>query len=487
MELQETKERREKRRRIFSFYPETGKLSRGSYPKHMAFFEAGPKFRERAMMAANRVGKTEGVGGYELTCHLTGKYPKWWIGRRFDRPIRAWASGTTNQTTKDILQAKLLGPINDIGTGLIPGDLIVGQPKKKASSVPDTIETVQVRHVSGGVSVLGFKSYEQGRKAFEGVEQDVVLLDEEPPADVYAECLVRTMTTGGMIMLTFTPLQGVSEVVLMFMPGGQVPRDFGETGRFIVSATWDDAPHLTEESKKELWAGIRPHERDARSKGIPSLGSGAIYPISEDDLLVDDFPIPDFWPRSYGFDYGWNCTAALWGARDRDHDILYLYSEYKRGHAEPETHASNIRLRGEWISGVSDPAKGTSQKDGEKLLETYQSILKGLYPADNAVEAGLFDVWLRMTSGRLKVFRSLTEWLGEFRIYRRDEKGKVVKENDHLMDCMRYRVRSGNAVEKVIPVNLYMLRNKTGQEVYNPLTFGLQGYDPLSHGLIGVN
>jgi len=68
-----------------------------------------------------------------------------------------------------------------------------------------------------------FKSYDQGREAFQGTEQDGIWLDEEPPEDVYTECLLRTMTNNGLVMLTFTPLRGMSSVVLAFLPGGAVP------------------------------------------------------------------------------------------------------------------------------------------------------------------------------------------------------------------------------------------------------------------------
>lgn len=434
----------------------------------------------------HNTGKTEGVGGYELTCHLTGKYPSWWEGKRFDKAVMGWAAGNTNQTTRDILQAKLLGPINDMGTGLIPGDDIV-DTKRRSGSVPDTIETAYVKHVSGGTSVLGFKSYEQGRKAFEGTEQDVILLDEEPPEDIYTECLIRTMTTKGLIMLTFTPLQGMSSVVLMFLPGGRMPD--GETGKFVVSATWDDAPHLTEEDKKELLASMMPYQRDARSKGIPSLGSGAIYPIDEDDLLIDPFDLPIHFPRVYGMDVGWNWTAALWGAIDRDNDMLYLYSEYKRGHAEPAVHKYAIDSRGEWIPGVIDPASsGAGQRDGISLMNEYSDLGLKLIPANNGVEAGTFAVWSRMSTGRIKVFNSLRGWLEEFRLYRRNEKGKIVKENDHLMDCMRYLCISGISVaefpstsDSFLTGNSVMSRlqnmvrmMKTKKEEFNSLTDGMR-------------
>ncbi len=216
-------ERRRSTRLFQTFYPETGPLRRELYPRHMEFFRAGAKYNERAARCANRVGKTIGMGGYELTCHLTGDYPEWWEGRRFPGQIKAWMAGRTNETTRDIVQAKMLGPIvyegsrkRVAGTGLIPGERL-GIPTWK-QGVANMVDTITVKHKCGELSLLGVKAYKQGRGSFEGVEQDVIWLDEEPPMDVYGECLIRTMTTNGIIMLTFTPLLGIDEVVLSFMP-----------------------------------------------------------------------------------------------------------------------------------------------------------------------------------------------------------------------------------------------------------------------------
>jgi phage terminase large subunit-like protein len=194
----------------------------------MEMFAAGAEHRERLMLAANRIGKTEGVGGYESTLHLTGLYPAWWVGKRFDHPVQWWAAGRTNETTRDIVQAKLFGKVEFAGgrkgvsgTGLVPAETI-GDVHWK-SGVPDLIDTVSVKHVSGGLSVLGLKSYQQGRGSFEGTEQDGIWLDEEPPLDVYSECLVRTMTTDGCLILTFTPLEGMSDVVMLFLQDGKLP------------------------------------------------------------------------------------------------------------------------------------------------------------------------------------------------------------------------------------------------------------------------
>jgi phage terminase large subunit-like protein len=196
---------------------------RDLYPKHMEFIEAEADHRETCFMAANRVGKTFGGGGYKVSAHLTGLYPDWWNGRRFEGPISAWAAGDTYETTRDIIQLTLLGEVSYNGSrkimdgrGVIPGHLL-GQPAWR-SGVQDLVDKIKVRHVSGGYSTLGLKSYDQGRKAFQGTGRHVIWFDEEPPMDVYNEALIRTATLDGLIMLTFTPLSGLSEVVLSFLP-----------------------------------------------------------------------------------------------------------------------------------------------------------------------------------------------------------------------------------------------------------------------------
>jgi hypothetical protein len=227
--------------------------------------------------------------------------------------------------------------------------------------------------------------------------------------------------------------------------------------KYVVMATWDDVPHLDEAAKKALWDSIPPYQRDARSKGIPQLGAGAIYPIQESELLVDPFELPIWWPRVYGMDVGWNRTAALWGAINQETDTLYLYDEYYRGQAEPAVHVASIKIRGSWIPGVIDPASKTpSQRDGERLFIEYRDMGLDLFPASRGSgpsprEGGILAVWKRMTTGRVKVFRSLVNFWGEFRVYRRAEDGTVVKQNDHLMDCLRYLVTTGIHVAALPP------------------------------------
>lgn len=445
--------RRQARRKFFTFFPDTGPLRRELYKQHLEFFRLGETHAIRGFMAGNRVGKTEGGGGYEMTCHLTGRYPDWWEGAMFSEGVRAWAAGDTRQTTKEIIQQKLLGDWGNFGTGLIPGDDII--KTSPLQGVPEAVGTVWVKHFDShgqqdGTSRLSFKSFDQGREAFQGTEQEVIWLDEESDEGVRGECILRLMTTNGLLIETFTPLKGLTKVVMQYLPAGYEEGAVRviNGNRAMVMAGWDDVPHLTEDQKRMMREETMPHLVEARSKGIPSIGAGAIYPLAESEFLVDDRPIPENWPRAFAMDVGWKRTAVLWGAEDPATKILYLYAEYYRGQAEPPIHAEGIKSRGAWIPGVIDPAStGSGQQDGKKLAEMYGTGSHGLGLnlsfADNTVDAGIQAVWMGLSTGSIKVFRSLQNWRSEYRMYHRNEKGVIVKENDHLMDCTRYLKLSG--------------------------------------------
>lgn len=446
--LLEEKLRRQAQRKFYTFFPDEGPLRRELYPRHTEFFKLGARFKSRCFMAANRVGKTEG-GGYEVTCHLTGLYPDWWEGFRFDRATKCWAAGDTSETVRDIIQAKLLGPKDAEGTGMIPGRLI-----KKIQYRPNSngaADFALIEHVSGGISRLGFKSYEQGRKSFQGTEQDIIWLDEEANEGIRTESTIRLMTTGGLLIETFTPLRGLTPIVLGYLGEGddyKTSRRAENGDKAMVMAGWDDAPHLSAEEKARMKAECEPHLVESRSKGIPSLGAGAIYPIEEDDITVSPFMIPSHWPRAYGMDVGWKKTAVVWGAKDPDSGVWYLYSEHYRGQAEASVHATAVKARGDWIPGAIDPAaRGRSQKDGAQLFEDYR-VNHGLIltAAQNSVEVGIHTTFELLSTGRLKVFKTLKNWLSEYRIYRRDEKGEIVKANDHLMDATKYFVMTGRDI-----------------------------------------
>lgn len=233
MEAAEEWERREQRNRFKHYFSDARHEWRGDvyparheYPRHLECLRAGADYRERCFMAGNRCGKSQ-LGAFEATAHLTGLYPDWWEGARFTRPVSVWAAGKTYETTRDIVQRELLGPIAGArasrtvsGTGMVPGERIGSVTWRQG--VSDLVDVAQIRHASGGWSSLGLKAYQQGRGAFEGTAKHFIWLDEEPPADIYGECVIRTMTTGGRVLLTFTPLEGMSDVVLAFMQGQEI-------------------------------------------------------------------------------------------------------------------------------------------------------------------------------------------------------------------------------------------------------------------------
>lgn len=449
---------------ILSYFPEIGEFSLDKYPKHVDFFKAGKIAKERLFMAANRCGKTL-AGAIETVYHFTGKYPVNWQGAVFNpspqKPLVGCVAGDTSKTVRDILQNKLLGAPGKIGTGLVPKNSISRLIPK--SGVPDAFEMVEISHKNGSTNRLFFKSYDQKRHSFQGNEFDWVLLDEEPPIDIYTECLLRTMTTNGKIIMTFTPLMGLTDVVLEFCPAGQVVNGVcaHNPNRYVVNCTWDDVPHLDAETKKNLLMSIPPYMRDARSKGLPIFGTGLIYPMTDDDITVAPFEIPSTWGKMYAMDVGWHNTAVLWFAKNPQNNVVYIYDEYKRGECEPVIHAEAIKARGVMFGIVDPAAGGRSQKDGQKLIEIYNELNLNLKAAQNEVESGLIAAWQNLSFGKLKVFSHLTGFLGERRTYHKDEKGRIVKKNDHFMDCLRYAVNDKFATCDYNKANDYNSQNYT--------------------------
>lgn len=234
--------------------------------------------------------------------------------------------------------------------------------------------------------------------------------------------------------------------------------------RFLVMADWDNnAPHLSAAVKRDLWASIPEYQKDARTKGIPQLGAGVIYPIQDSEILCDPFPIPKHWFCGYALDVGWGRTAALWRAKDPETKVSYLYDEHYQAESTPEIHGAAIRRRGLWIPGRIDPAaRGRKQDDGMKMLTLYRKAIYGeedlslgvrmLGIAVNAVETGIYELLMGFQQGMIKVFRNrCPNFLAERRLYRRNERGEVIKTFDHAMDAGRYNVASGDGWLKQEP------------------------------------
>ena len=393
--------------------------------------------RECLFMAGNQLGKTL-AGAAEDAIHLTGQYPDWWTGHRFTRPIVMIAGSESYELTRDGLQRLLIGPPaaeDEWGTGMIPKSSILGYTRR--AGVSAALDTVSIAHVSGGTSTLLFKAYEQGRGKWQANTVDYVHFDEEPSEDVYTEGITRTNATKGLVRVTFTPLMGMSNVVRRFL-SEESP------DRVVVKMTIDDAEHYTPEDRARIIASYPEHERDARTKGEPTLGSGRIYPVVTERISVAPFEIPRHWPQIGGLDFGWDHpTAAVNLAWDRDSDVIYVTKAYRRRQATPLEHAAALKPWGNIVWAW--PHDGKHQmKDGGKsfavqyeqaglrMMATHATHRDGGY----GVEAGISEILIRMQSGRFKVFSHLTDWFDEFRLYHRKD-GLIVKEVDDVMDATR--------------------------------------------------
>ncbi|WP_337267498.1 terminase large subunit domain-containing protein [Oryzifoliimicrobium ureilyticus] len=420
------------------------------YARQREFHAAGRDRSERLFMAGNQLGKTI-AGGAEWAMHLTGRYPDWWNGAEFKKPPVLWAGSVTGETTRDNPQRILIGPPameDHWGRGFIPADCILS--RTRASSVPNLLDSVVIRwggggDVQAGESLLSFKAYEKGREKWQGPTVDGVWFDEEPNETIYSEGLTRTNNgqLGQFAQMTFTPLLGMSTVVARFiMP---VPGDPGTDSRHVTTMTIDDAEHYSLEQRARIIASYPAHEREARARGLPSLGSGLIFPVAEEDITVEPFAIPKHWPQIGGLDFGWDHpTAAVQLAWDRDGDIIYLVRDYRQRQATPVLHAAALKAWGDWLpfawphDGNNDTAAGENlagqyRAQGLKMLPERATFTDGT----NSVEAGLMEMLDRMQTGRWKVFRNCGSWLEERRIYHR-KGGRVVKERDDVMSASRY-------------------------------------------------
>jgi phage terminase large subunit-like protein len=370
--------------------------------------------------------------------------------------------------TRNVVQRKLFGPVGHFGTGFIPESDILEVMMSRG--MPGAIDYATLRHVSGGESWLSFKSYEQGRLKFQSDDIDVAWMDEEPPEPIYTETLARTMDREGMVYITATPLLGMTEVVGWYFPQPN------SADRSLTQMTIEDALHIPEERRESEIAKFPKHEREARARGIPMLGSGKVFPVEESFLSETAPDIPNHWARIVGLDLGYDHpTAAVWLAWDRDADVVHLYDSYMRSEATLAIHTAAIKGRGQWIpvAWPHDAYRHVQDLHScEKIADLYRGQGVNMLPKHATFEAGGYglnasveEILDRMQTGRFKVARHLEEWWGEFRTYHRKE-GKIVARKDDLMSATRYAVM--------------MLRYaEANQRVHYPLQVGMD-FDPLS-------
>jgi phage terminase large subunit-like protein len=356
-----------------------------------------------------------------------------------------WLLGFSMEKTRDLLQTPLFGRLEGgkWTGGLIPADRIVDW--KSATGTSGAMREVRVAHASGGNAVCQFWSYSQGQHAIMGDSVDWYHIDEEPrDKNIFPQVLTRTATgdggKGGRGILTFTPENGRTELVVQFM-------DTPSPGQHMQRATWDDAHHLNEKTKQDLIAQYPAWQRDMRTKGLPLLGAGLIFDFGDDLVKCQPFECPPHWWVINGMDFGWDHPQAhvqLW--IDRDADIIYLAHAWKKSRTTPSTAWGSIK---QWAANVptSWPSDGlqSEKSSGEQQKKAYADAGWQMLPEHATwqgggvgVEAGLVELYERMTTGRFKVFSHHGEWFEEKLNYHRDEAGHIVKLNDDLLSATRY-------------------------------------------------
>lgn len=432
---------------------ETKLLSYKPSKKQLEFHSAGKDWSERLFMAGNQLGKTL-AGGFEFAMHLTGRYPNWWAGRRFEKPVSMWAASVSAESTRDNPQRILLGDTEEkFGEGAIPKENIEFNSIRRGT-VPGAISHFLVKHVSGGLSKCQFKTYEQGRQKWQGPTLDGVWFDEESPEDIYFEGLTRTNNgqLGQFVFTTFTPLLGMSNVVNRFLS-----EDSEMRGKYtaVVKMGLRDADHYTDEQKEQILASYPSHEREARANGNPILGSGRVFPIGEESIKIDPFSIPPHFHMIIGVDFGWDHPASVVKlAYDKDNDTVYVVNVWRQREAKISDHAAAIRAMGGNEIPVAWPHDGLQhdKNSGEQIAELLKkegvNMLpeKASYPDsltgkghNTSVEAGIYDMMQRMSTGRLKIFSTCSEWWEEFSLYHR-KNGMLVKERDDVICAVRYAI-----------------------------------------------
>lgn len=411
------------------------------YPKQKQFHDLGATKRERLLMAGNQLGKTYSAAA-EIAMHLTGDYPEDWRGRRFNIPVTVWIAGESSTLVRDAPQKLLCGKPGvdaEFGSGLIPRESFVEKPSL-ARGVTDAFDTMQVIHktegIEDGISTATMKSYEQGRAKFQAGTVHIVWCDEEPPEDVYGEILARITATKGMILMTFTPLKGRTKVVMRFT-------DEYSEDRAVVFMTIEDAQHISPDERATIIAGYAKHERDARVRGIPMLGSGAIFTELEENIVeppIRDIPI--WWAKIWGIDFGighpFGAALLLW---DRDKDIVHVHHVVRIADALPLQHAAAMKPIGADVP-VAWPQDGTQReksgevvaklykKEGLRMLGEHATFPQGGY----STEAIIKEMQAREATGRLKISSACGDYLEERRFYHRKD-GLVVHLKDDILSA----------------------------------------------------
>ena len=410
---------------------------RKKHKKQIAFHKC--KKRNRWIFGGNRSGKTE-CGAVECVYMARGIHPY-----RKNRPnVFGWVVSLSQQVQRDVAQKKILqylAPewIEDIA-------MTVG----KKGSPSGVIDQIRVKNVFGGVSVIGFKSCDQGREKFQGASLDFVWFDEEPPKDIYDECRMRVMDRAGDIFGTMTPLKGLTFVFdEIYMNRGNNPEVWYE---FME---WADNPFLKKSEIQLFESSLDEKQLESRRYGKFCVNEGLVYPEFDERIhVIAPFPIPFEWQDQISIDPGLNNPlSAHWYCTDYDGNV-YVIAEHYEAKRDIDHHAERIRRISEalgWhtdfkgrLCALIDSAANQRTLAGSKSVSElfYERGINVNANVDKNLFAGIARVksYLKGENGkpRLYIFENCVNLIREFKGYFWGEGDVPKKRDDHALDELRY-------------------------------------------------
>lgn len=431
---------------FYKAFPDSGTYSRDNYPLHMDFIKSTDEFSIVYMKGANRTGKTFLIA-YMVAVFMTGLYPHWWMGRKFDHAVNVWLVGVDHIQMRDALQELLLNSAFSTGDGgLIPKEHIIGEPTHKAKP-PGAVLDIRVRHVSGKTSTATFHCHEQGASHFQGAKRDVIVFDEEPPMDIFGECTVR-LASGkadgelGLALIAATPLKGRTAFIRAFRDELKLPPE--KRIRKFIEMSWNDAPHMSEEEKNLLAQMIPAHELEARSKGIEYLGAGLVFQGNPSQYTKKPFDVSSF-PRHFkylnGLDTG-SITFALFSARDTVLNKIKIF-------AELEFVNTIIPIKAKALSQISiapyladTSGKEINEADGKMFNRYYTD--EGLtfhYPNKKLKRTYIDKVNFMLQSGQLEISSACVKLLESMSDCQKNMDGVITSDYDHPIDALLYLIQ----------------------------------------------
>ncbi len=408
------------------------------HKKQLAFHKC--KKRNRWVFGGNRSGKTE-CGAVEAVWTARGIHPY-----RKNRPdVFGWVVSLTAQVQRDVAQKKILHYLRPDWIA----DIVMQSGKKDAPE-RGVVDQIAVKNVFGGISVIGFRSCDQGREKFQGSSLDFVWFDEEPPEDIYTECLMRVVDKCGEIFGTMTPLKGLTfvyrDIYLNQKRNPEVWYEFME---------WADNPFLSKKEIALLENTMDETTLQARRYGKFCTREGLVYPEFDESVhVIKPFDVPKEWQDTLSIDPGLhNPLSAHWYAVDYDGNV-YVVAEHYRAGEDVDFHARALHEISERLGWKRD-GKGRisaliDSAAGQRTLSSAKSVSELFYERDILVNprvnkdvfGGIARVksYLNRKNGlpNLYIFSCCTNMIREFKGYFWGSGESPEKKDDHAMDELRY-------------------------------------------------